>query len=169
MADPARGELRDRLTRTLGCGKPPQSMASLLSAERPDSPTSVGRILAHRRSVTPTILVVDDTDAVRELCADVLVSAGYRVLSAASADEALAELTRATEPVAAVLSDITMPHQSGADFARTLTVRWPNLRVLLMSGSELDAPVALPFLSKPFSPATLVGRVRELLGEADRA
>lgn len=113
----------------------------------------------------PTILVVDDTDAVRELCADVLATAGYRVLSASSAEEALNALMRATEPVAAVLSDITMPRQSGADFARTLTSEWPNLRVLLMSGSEPETPPAVPFLPKPFSPATLVRRVRELLGE----
>lgn len=113
----------------------------------------------------PTILVVDDTDAVRELCADVLASAGYRVLSAASVDEALAALNKATEPVSAVLSDITMPQQSGSDFARTLMTQWPQLRVILMSGSEPDVPASVPFLSKPFSPATLIGKVRELLGE----
>lgn len=116
-----------------------------------------------------TILVVDDTDAVRELCADVLVSAGYRVLSAASAEEALEQLTRAVEPIAAVLSDITMPKQSGADLARTLTAQWPDLRVLLMSGSQIEVPGNLPFLPKPFSPATLVGRVRELLGDSSVA
>ena len=111
----------------------------------------------------PTILLVDDTDAVRELCADVLIAAGFRVLPAASVERALWEIERSPAPIDVLLSDVTMPGQSGLDFAHALKARWPRLHVLLMSGSELDAPVSFPFLPKPFSPATLVSRIRELL------
>lgn len=114
----------------------------------------------------PTILVVDDTDAVRELCADVLSTGGYRVVSAGSAQEALHALDQSGEPIDAVLSDITMPQQSGSDFARMLMTKFPQVPVLLMSGSEPETPPAGPFLSKPFSPATLLRRMKELLDQS---
>jgi DNA-binding NtrC family response regulator len=115
--------------------------------------------------VPSTILVVDDTDGIRDLCVDVLQTAGYRVVSAGSAEEALVAIEQATEPISVVLSDIVMPHQSGIDLAHTLATAWPHLRILLMSGSEHDAIAAFPFLSKPFAPSMLVRRIQELLGE----
>jgi DNA-binding NtrC family response regulator len=112
-----------------------------------------------------TILLVDDTEGVRELCADVLTAAGYRVLSADSAKQALTAIDRLADPIDILLSDITMPDHSGLELARMLKARWPKLRVLLMSGSKPEASEPLPFLPKPFSPATLISKVRELLAD----
>ncbi len=75
------------------------------------------------------------------------------------------EIDRTPGPIDVLLSDITMPDRSGLDFANTLKARWPHLRVLLMSGSEPEAPGSLPFLPKPFSPAMLVSRVKALLAD----
>ncbi|MFN2444139.1 MAG: response regulator [Vicinamibacterales bacterium] len=113
----------------------------------------------------PTILLVDDSDGIRELCTDVLTAAGFRVLSASSVEQAMWEIDRAPGRIDVLLSDITMPNRSALGLATALKARWPHLRVLLMSGSEPEAPAPLPFLPKPFSPAVLVSRVRDLLAD----
>ncbi len=69
-----------------------------------------------------------------------------------------------------VVTDVVMPGMSGADFAREVSVRYPQVKVLFISGypddDELVRDVAqyrLPFLAKPFSTAVLLKTVRDLL------
>ncbi len=117
-----------------------------------------------------TVLLVEDEQIVRDLAVRVLREAGYRILPAARGDEALAIARQHGAPIDLLVTDVVMPGMNGRDLALALMAERPGLAVLYMSGynEELTEPHGvLPsgrqFLAKPFTPQTLVGRVRELL------
>ncbi len=117
-----------------------------------------------------TVMLVEDEAAVRELVQRILERLGYRVLPAKSAEAALnicADLVRRPD---LLLTDVVMPETSGPDLAEDLQSRYPDLRVLFMSGytDSLSGVRSLnerrtAFLPKPFSPETLAQKVREVL------
>jgi CheY-like chemotaxis protein len=113
-----------------------------------------------------TILVVEDSPALREIARRVLERRGYVVLCAASGQEALRLFRAHGSSIDLVLSDVVMPGQSGPALAAQLTSERPGLRILHMSG-YIDDAVALAdpaaFLQKPFTPDLLVRKVREVL------
>jgi CheY-like chemotaxis protein len=116
-----------------------------------------------------TILVVEDEAAVRELACEFLKSAGYSVLEAKNGAEAVETIARNTTRIHLVLADMIMPKMGGAELAERLKKERPELKVLFMSGysehggeSGQISPQAI--LTKPFSIAALIGRVREVLG-----
>jgi two-component system, cell cycle sensor histidine kinase and response regulator CckA len=120
-----------------------------------------------------TILVVEDDEAVRELAARVLRRAGHRVLVAASGEEALAEAERGTG-FDLLVADIVMPGMSGTELAERLRRQRPDLPILFTSGNAAgafqDATELLrdsSFMEKPYDPAALAARVRELLPVRD--
>jgi PAS domain S-box-containing protein len=88
------------------------------------------------RTVKPprglSVLLVEDNDHVREFAQHLLGELGYRVLSAACADDALELLE--TEDIDLLFSDVVMPGRSGVDLARLARQREPGLPVLLASG-----------------------------------
>ena len=115
-------------------------------------------------------VVVPDDSMVRALASRVLRSAGYRVLEAETAGEALAIAETPGHHIDLVVSDVVLPEMSGPEVLRTLRRRDPGLRGVLVSGyadQTLVAKGALPprtvFLPKPYSHATLAALVRELL------
>jgi two-component system cell cycle sensor histidine kinase/response regulator CckA len=116
-----------------------------------------------------TVLVVEDDEKVRGLVYQSLKRQGYQVLMAASGDKVLRLLEHHPGPVHLLLTDVLLPGQNGAEIARELKARRPELRVMFMSGYPdehlpLDSEEELgPFLAKPFTPAQLVQRVREVL------
>ncbi|HWP34371.1 MAG TPA: response regulator, partial [Thermodesulfobacteriota bacterium] len=119
---------------------------------------------------TETVLLVEDDAAVRALAAEVLRQGGYTVLEASSGDEALAVAQTHAGPIALVLTDLVMPGGRGSEVAQRLAALRPGLRVLYMSGYTargvvhhglLEAGTA--FLAKPFAPADLLRKVREVL------
>jgi signal transduction histidine kinase/CheY-like chemotaxis protein len=112
-----------------------------------------------------TILVVEDEDAVRALAVASLQRHGYRVLAAASGEEALRVADGFREPIDLLLTDVVMPGMKGPDLARRLKALRPTTRVLLMSGYAAEVVTSAdlkdaPLLSKPFSSATLRRAVR---------
>jgi signal transduction histidine kinase/CheY-like chemotaxis protein len=115
-----------------------------------------------------TILVAEDDPAVREVMRLMLESAGYRVVIAVDGAEAL-ELVRARmHSLDLVISDVVMPRLGGRELSRALREERPELPLLLVSGyADPDAgkrePISEPLLSKPFSRADLLARVRLLL------
>ena len=116
------------------------------------------------------VLVVEDETAVRELVQRVLAEDGLRSVLAADAEAAL-EIAEREERFDLLITDVVMPGQSGPQLARTLCERDPSLRVLYISGyaAEIDR-VGEPdhaMLAKPFEPAELLARVRELLERHD--
>lgn len=121
-------------------------------------------------SVPPTVLVLDDDEAVRAMCAELLELRGYRVLRAARGEEALGLLRTADPPVRLLLSDVVMPGMSGPEVARLALAAHPGLVVLFMSGYAAvplidDGAVRsrVAFLPKPFSASVLTDKVRALL------
>lgn len=115
----------------------------------------------------PTILVVEDETLVRMHGADLLGEAGYEVIEAADADEALSILSR-HETIHLLFSDIDMPgSMDGLDLARHVHERWPHIRLLLTSGQHQLQDGQIPdtgqFLRKPWTQEGLVNRVRGLL------
>lgn len=117
-----------------------------------------------------SILVVEDEPQVREVAREVLAAAGYRVLTAANAEEGIETSERHDGPIHLLLSDVVMPGLSGPALAERLVGRRPELRVLLMSGhsEEMLASRGLAargwaFLPKPWTPAALLEKVVETL------
>jgi len=117
-----------------------------------------------------TLLIVEDETAVRNLVASSLRNEGYRLLLAASAEEALAIVEAHGGAIDLLLTDAIMPGQSGIELARTLVARRPGLPVILMSGyTEETLPAggdlepAMTLLPKPFTPRDLRQRIRWVL------
>jgi CheY-like chemotaxis protein len=123
-----------------------------------------------------TILLVEDEAFVREAIAEALQSAGYTVLIARSAEEAIEACRRRAQPVDLLLADVVMPGMSGYELAAEFLALCPSAPVLLMSGyvDELGLSTSSPYsktyvdskayLGKPFSISSLLNKVREALG-----
>jgi PAS domain S-box-containing protein len=119
---------------------------------------------------TETILLVEDEDAVRITTRRLLEHLGYTVLDAASGAEAIVLAERLGERVALLLTDVVMPGMNGRELATRLRASRPGLRVLYTSGhtgSVLSRHGGLEegthFLAKPFAPAALARKLRELI------
>ena len=117
-----------------------------------------------------TILLVEDNDLVRAFAEGVLSDIGYRVISAASAEEAMYSL-EAEDRIDLVLSDIVMPGTSGIELARRVHANHPGLPVLLASGYSDDlikgAAAEFQVIAKPYGPAVLAEAVAKSLGTAE--
>jgi CheY-like chemotaxis protein len=119
-----------------------------------------------------TILLVEDEAFVRGVTAEVLESAGYRLVIAGSAAEALDLYRRCSEPLDLLLADIVMPGMSGLELAAELESFHPRARVLLMSGyaEQLgwcgSSSSGREHLAKPFSIPMLLRRVRDVLDKS---
>jgi PAS domain S-box-containing protein len=116
------------------------------------------------------VLVVEDEASIREATRRVLAGHGYRVLTAACGEEALAIAAREPEPVDVLLTDVMMPNMLGTEVADRLRGMQPGLRVLFMSGYAqglLSAQGAeqprMELIEKPFTHPELLAKVREVL------
>jgi hypothetical protein len=124
---------------------------------------------------TETILVVDDDPGVRNAARRALLRAGYTVLEARNAHAALDVLHDRGHEVAAVLTDVVMPHVDGPTMVRQALERFPHLRILYMSGYSEHESVKVPlaegdrFLAKPFETAELLAAIREVIDGASVA
>jgi PAS domain S-box-containing protein len=120
---------------------------------------------------TGTVLVVEDEDAVRRLATRILATGGYTVVHAGSGEEALEMMNGADASVDLLLTDVVMPLMSGRELADMLRLRFPRLKILFSSGYTDDAVVRhgileseVAFLQKPYTPSSLLERVRQVLG-----
>ena len=114
--------------------------------------------------------MVEDEEAVRLLNRIILQGKGYSVLEAADGVEALRAAERHEGPIHLLMTDVVMPGMGGRDLAERLTVLRPGLKVLFLSGYTDDAVVRhgvlqanVNFLQKPYSPAVLSKKIREVL------
>jgi CheY-like chemotaxis protein len=122
-----------------------------------------------------TVLVVKDQAEVRKYAAAALEAYGYRVIQAESAAEALLVCEREADRIDLVLTDVVMPNLSGRELAHRLEKRWPEIKVLFMSGYTGDAIMhhgapkeGTEYIPKPFGPDQLAIKVREVLGAPKR-
>ncbi len=119
---------------------------------------------------TETILVVEDEKAVRDLTRRVLTSAGYQVITAANAGEALLECERTHTHIDLILTDVVIPKMSGIELVNRLSLIIPNPKVLYMSGYTENTIVhhgvldeGTHFIAKPFTTVDLLKKVRTVL------
>jgi two-component system cell cycle sensor histidine kinase/response regulator CckA len=117
------------------------------------------------------LLLVEDEAPLRRLAERALVRAGYAVVAAEDAEDALELMAGAAQP-AALVSDVSMPGMDGLALARALRQRWPGLPVLLLSGyaastigSDLESEGIL-FVAKPYAPAALLAAVGRAVAAA---
>ncbi|WP_073379694.1 ATP-binding protein [Desulfofustis glycolicus] len=117
-----------------------------------------------------TVLLVEDEPMVLEMTTAMLEKLGYRVLPCAAAEEAikLAELHRGE--IDLLMTDVIMPNMNGRDLATQLSVRYPSLVCLFMSGYTADVIAhhgvleeGVWFIQKPFSKKELADKLRGTL------
>lgn len=122
------------------------------------------------RGARETILVVEDDNGVRELAQQFLESGGYTVLTARDGEAALEIVADPKWQIQLVLTDMILPKMNGNRLAEELARRRPDLQLIYMTGyaefpsSQLESQSGgANLLKKPFSRASLLGTVYELL------
>jgi CheY-like chemotaxis protein len=114
----------------------------------------------------PIILVVEDDFFLRINAAEMIQDAGFDVVEAGNADEAIAIL-EARPDIHVVFTDIQMPgSMDGLKLARFVRGRWPPIKIIVTSGRTdvraNDLPEGGAFLSKPYTFDTVAASLREL-------
>ncbi|HXM72266.1 MAG TPA: response regulator [Candidatus Dormibacteraeota bacterium] len=121
-------------------------------------------------AASETVLVVEDSDDLREIVDRILTKSGYQVMIAANGPDALDMAREFTGHIDLLLTDVIMPQMNGSELAPRLIASRPDLRVLYMSGfaqpalgatGTLEPGTAL--LDKPFTEPALLASVREAL------
>ena len=114
-----------------------------------------------------TILFVEDEAFVRNVTSEVLRSAGYKVLTAGNADDALAAYRGCRGAVDFLLTDVILPGETGITLARTLSREDPELKILFVTGYAehfgLCNRESMECLAKPFSTLVLLQKIKQLL------
>jgi DNA-binding NtrC family response regulator len=113
------------------------------------------------------VLLVEDDTAVRTLAAASLQEEHLEVLQASDGDEAM-RVAQTHENIDLLLTDVEMGDGlNGIELGSRILAERPGLPVLVMSGfpdcESMAAEKSMPFLAKPFTPASLRQRVREVL------
>jgi len=123
--------------------------------------------LPHGNSDAETILLVEDEVAVRNLLRIILETAGYSVVVAEDAEDALQCFDRHRDDIRLLITDVVMPSMNGRELADRLRTEKPDLPILYMSGYTSDAIGDLDletfpagYLQKPFSPPELIAKVQ---------
>ena len=125
-----------------------------------------------------TILLVEDEILLREGIQEILEANGYKVIGAADGAEALEWLDQV--PVTLVISDLVMPNMDGMEFVQRVRVRFPDLPIIIASGSpgtvmsrlgidSIHIAGATTSISKPFKSSELVALIQRILLEANPA
>jgi len=119
---------------------------------------------------TETILLVEDEDGVRALTRHVLDSCGYTVLDVVDGQEALLMADGHAGTIDLLITDVVMPGLGGPAVAALVAERFPDIKILFVSGYTDDAVFrhgmsedGVNFLQKPFSPPELAAKVRAVL------
>jgi signal transduction histidine kinase/CheY-like chemotaxis protein len=146
----------------------------LPSVEAPADPEAAALAGAAPRG-SETLLLVEDEEQVRAFARLILEENGYRVLEARHGLEAVAVGRGHDGPIHLMVTDVVMPHLNGREAYDRLAQIRPSMRVLYTSGytdrgivqpgGTLDPSIA--FLPKPFTPASLASKVREILDAAE--
>jgi CheY-like chemotaxis protein len=117
-----------------------------------------------------TILLVEDSDVVRDVIANLLEGGGLTVLQASGGEEALALSRRGDATIDLLLTAIVMPEMCGVELADRLERERPDMRILFMTGYAEEAVVNKGILGKhrecigkPFTREQITKRVRKIL------
>jgi two-component system cell cycle sensor histidine kinase/response regulator CckA len=112
-----------------------------------------------------TILLVEDEPAVRQLFAQALTRAGYRVYEARNGQEAVKVFDQHGDTIDLLLTDMRMPYMGGGELATHLRAKNTALKLICISGYPGGGETGMTddFLAKPFSRDDLLNKVREVL------
>jgi len=145
----------------------PEQVAASVAPPAPSSPRAASDLESAGRG---HVLLVEDELAVRRIVARALERAGFDVISAASAEEALARAPDLRGQLAAIVSDIVMPKMNGLELIERLRPLLGPVPVLFISGYSAEALDArglsqkdIELLPKPFTPRDLSARLDRLL------
>lgn len=126
--------------------------------------------MSKRKKGSETILVVDDDSAVLNLIKRILSPLGYRLLLAKNSEEALLIAKNETYFIHLLLTDVILPGMNGLGLAEYFLAAYPRTKILFMSGymcpslGHQDIPYSQnPFVRKPFTPETLITKLRKVL------
>src|ERR1700719_2340782 len=119
-------------------------------------------------SERPVVLIVEDEFLLRMDAVDMIAGAGFEVVEAGNADQAI-EILESRRDITVVFTDIQMPgSMDGLKLARAIRGRWPPIKILATPGhlhvSESDLPEGGRFLPKPYSLVQVTGVLREVTG-----
>jgi CheY-like chemotaxis protein len=119
----------------------------------------------------PVVLLVEDEWLLRMDAVEMIRSAGFDVVEAENADDAI-EILEVRRDITVVFTDIQMPgSMDGLKLARAVRGRWPPIKIVATSGlvdvGEKDLPEGGRFLAKPYSPNELADVLRELIGGSE--
>jgi CheY-like chemotaxis protein len=110
------------------------------------------------------IVVVEDDVFERMGASGMFLDAGYRVLEAGDADEAL-RFFDTNADIRLLFTDVSMPgSMSGSDLARHVAERWPRVGIIMASGRPRPQklPLNMLFHDKPYEPAAVLRQAREM-------
>jgi CheY-like chemotaxis protein len=121
----------------------------------------------------PIILIVEDDFLIRMGVVEMIETAGFAIVEAANADEAM-EILEVRLDITVVFTDIQMPgSMDGLKLAAAIRGRWPPIKIIATSGMvnvrKIDLPEGGLFLPKPYSSAEIVRTLREVTGAEQRA
>ncbi|ACF00196.1 response regulator [Rhodopseudomonas palustris] len=129
----------------------------------------IGRVDERMTEVSrgPVVLVVEDEPLLRMNAVDMIEAAGFHVLEAGSADDAI-EVLEKRDDICLVFTDIQIPgSMDGLKLARAVRGRWPPIKIITTSGRVQVAADDLPdggrFVPKPYTQAQITGLLREML------
>jgi CheY-like chemotaxis protein len=116
------------------------------------------------RAIAPAVLIVEDEPLVRLCAVETVEAAGFTVIEAANADEAIRILENRKD-IHVVFTDIHMPgSMDGLKLAHAVRDRWPPIKIIVTSGREKVAEQELPaggrFFAKPYDPAQIQDTLR---------
>ncbi|HET9149054.1 MAG TPA: PAS domain S-box protein [Alphaproteobacteria bacterium] len=118
-----------------------------------------------------TVLLVEDEDAVRLFASRALKNKGYAVIEAKNGEKAMEAIESAGRRLDLLITDVVMPAMDGPTLVKAARGRFPDLRVIFISGYAEDSfrervehDAGIHFLPKPFSLLQLAGKVKEVLG-----
>jgi PAS domain S-box-containing protein len=139
-------------------------------SEESSEPAEVSRRMDAAPVGTETVLLVEDEAGVREFARETMKRAGYRVLEAADAQDAVTLAEQEKGPIHLLLTDVIMPLVSGRELAEQIKSLREGIRVIYMSGYTDDVLAYrgdlgpdIDFLQKPFGPDVLARKIREVL------
>ncbi len=120
------------------------------------------------KSKRPVVLVVEDEFLLRMNAVEMIEEAGFDVVEAGNADEAIAIL-EARPDIHTVFTDIQMPgSMDGLKLARFVRGRWPPIKIIATSGhhdyQDGDLPDGSMFLPKPYTSARIAAALRDATG-----
>ena len=116
-------------------------------------------------SQSPALILIVEDDVFERMGASALfLDAGYRVLEAGNADEAL-RILETTPDIRLLFTDVSMPgSMTGLDLARNVGVRWPNVGIIVASARPRPdkLPLSMRFHDKTYEPTAILRHAREM-------